>query len=58
MDTTRLNLVPQGVLVVWEWEWQDDDSDGEHMSESSAGDLGHSHHNPHIQSDTESSNKS
>ena len=55
MDTTRLNLVPQGVLVVWEWEWQDDDSDGEHMSESSAEDLGHSHHNPHIQTDTESS---
>ena len=55
MDTTRLNLVPQGVLVVWEWEWQDDDSDGEHMSESSAEDLGHSHHNPHIQSDTQSS---
>ena len=55
MNTTRLNLVPQGLLVVWEWEWQDDDSDGEHMSKSSTEDLGHSHHNPHIQSDTESS---
>lgn len=53
MNTAGLNLVPQGVLVVWEWEWQDDNSDGEHMSESSAEDLGHSHHNPHIQSDPE-----
>ena len=39
---------------MWEWEWQDDDSDGEHMSQSSE-DFGHSHHNPHIQSDAESS---
>ena len=27
------------------------------MSESSAEDLGHSHHNPHIQTDTESSDE-
>ena len=55
VNTTGLNLVPQGVLIVWEWEWQVYNSDGEHMSESSAEDLGHSHHNPHIQTDTESS---
>ena len=38
--------------MVWEWERQDDDSDGEHMSESSAEDLGHSHHNPYTQTES------
>ena len=55
VDTTRLNLVSQGVWVAWKWEWQNNDSDGEYMSESSAEYVGHSHQNPHIQSDTESS---
>ena len=54
MKTSGLHLVPQGVLVVWEWEWQDDDTDIDHISESSAEDVGHCHHNPHIQSDPES----
>ena len=52
VKTTGLNLVPQGVLVVWEWEWQDDDSDVDHMSETSSEGIGH--YNPHIQSDAES----
>jgi len=54
VKTSGLHLVPQGVLVVWEWEWQDDDTDIDHISESSAEDVGHCHHNPHIQSDPES----
>ena len=54
MKTSGLHLVPQGALVIWESEWQDDDTDIDHISESSAEDVGHCHHNPHIQSDPES----
>ena len=57
VKTEGLKLIPQGVLVVWEWEWQDSDSDVDHVSESSCEDVGHKHHNPHLQSDSRSSSE-
>ena len=57
VKTEGLKLIPQGVLVVWEREWQDGDSDIDHVSESSCEDVGHEHHNPHLQSDSKSSSE-
>lgn len=48
-----IRFTPCGVLVVWEWEWLDGDTN-DHISESSAKDVSHDHHNPHIKADTES----
>lgn len=41
VDISKLKLVPQGVLFVWEWECEDGDID--HVSESSCEDVGHAH---------------
>ena len=47
VKTGGLNLVPQGVLIVWEWEWLDTYSSPE-MSSSSEEDNSGCHYNPHI----------
>ena len=57
VKTDGLNLVPQGVLIVWEWEWLDTYSSPE-MSSSSEEDNSGCHYNPHIYSDTESESES
>ena len=54
VKTSGLRLPPQGVLVVWEWSWQDENSDVDHVSESSFESTESDHHNPYIQTDTES----
>ena len=57
VKTDGLNLVPQGVLIVWEWEWLDTYSSPE-LSSSSEEDNSRCHYNPHMYSDTESESES
>ena len=51
--TDGLELVPQGVLIVWEWEWLDTYGSPE-PSSSPEEDNFRCHYNPYISSDTES----
>ena len=53
VNTAGLQLVPQGVLVVWEWEWHSTSRGSNGSSSDASDDEAHGHHNPYMQSDSD-----